>query len=134
MTAAGHSDNTPTQAGRHTPPRRSGTRRSADSGESGYSAEVAWQVGEATSALGDRLRDPAVPHTVEEIEKVVRGFSMTVEGMATGVGGVTEWLRAAGHAGPLSGYASVMTERLSHIGKELARLAEAIEQAQKRAS
>ncbi|QIZ38265.1 hypothetical protein FDZ84_31625 [Saccharopolyspora sp. ASAGF58] len=134
MTAAGPSDNTPPQAGRHTPPRRSGTRRSADSGESGYSAEVSWQVGEAASALGDRLRDPAVAHTVEEIEQVMRGFSLTADGMSVGCAGVTEWLRAAGHAGPLSGHASVMAERLSHIGKELARLAEAIEKAQKRAS
>ncbi|MEV0697853.1 hypothetical protein AB0I53_08030 [Saccharopolyspora sp. NPDC050389] len=95
---------------------------------------MAWQVGEAAAALGDRLRDPAVPHSVEEIEQVMRGFSLTVEGMAVGCGGVTEWLRAAGHAGPLSGHASVMSERLSHIGKELTRLADAIEKAQKRAS
>lgn len=85
-------------------------------------------------ALGERLRDPSVPHSVEEIEKVMRGFSLTVEGMSTGLGGVTEWLRAAGHVGPLSGHASVMSERLAHIGKELTRLAEAIEQAQQRAS
>jgi hypothetical protein len=134
MTAAGHSDNTPPQAGRHTPPRRSGTRRSTDASESGYSAEVAWQVGEAAVALGERLRDPAVAHTVEEIEKVMRGFSLTVEGMSVGLDGVTEWLRAAGHVGPLSGHASVMSERLSHIGKELGRLAEAIERAQQRVS
>ncbi|WP_188987917.1 hypothetical protein [Saccharopolyspora thermophila] len=134
MTAAGHSDNTPLQAGRHTPPRRAGARRGDDSSELGYSAEVAWQVGEATAALGDRLRDPAVPHSVEEIEKIMRGFALTVESMSRGMGGVTEWLRAAGHAGPLSGHASVMAERLSHIGKELGRLAAAIEQAQKRAS
>lgn len=133
MTAAGHSESTPQQAGRHTPPRRSGTRRNEDSGESGYSSEVAGQVGEAVTALGERLRDPAVAHSVEEIEKVMRGFSTTVEGMANGVGGVTEWLRAAGHVGPLSGHASVMAERLSHIGKELARLAEAIERAQQKA-
>ncbi|GAA0530021.1 hypothetical protein GCM10011581_29470 [Saccharopolyspora subtropica] len=91
-------------------------------------------MGEATAALGDRLRDPAVPHSVEEIEKIMRGFALTVESMSRGMGGVTEWLRAAGHAGPLSGHASVMAERLSHIGKELGRLAAAIEQAQKRAS
>ncbi|MDA3630979.1 hypothetical protein [Saccharopolyspora oryzae] len=134
MTSAGHSESTPSQAGKHTPPRRSGTRRGEESGEQGYSAEVAWQVGEATVALGERLRDPSVPHNVPEIEKVMRGFSLTVEGMSAGVGGVTEWLRAAGHVGPLSGHASVMAERLSHIGKELTRLAEAIEQAQQQAS
>ncbi|MEB3370897.1 hypothetical protein [Saccharopolyspora mangrovi] len=135
MTAAGHSDHSSSQAGKHGPPaRRSGRRGEDGGGESGYSSEVARQVGEATVALGERLRDPGVAHSVEEIEKVMRGFSLTVEGMSGGLSGVTEWLRAAGHVGPLSGHASVMAERLSHIGKELSRLADAIEQAQQRAS
>lgn len=131
MTTAGNSDKTSSQAGRHTPPRRNTGKQDEDAGgESGYSAEVARQVGEATVALGERLRDPGVAHNVEEIEKVLRGFSLTMEGMSNGLTGVTEWLRAAGHVGPLSGHSSVMSERLSHIGKELSRLADAVEKAQ----
>ncbi|GAA4832993.1 hypothetical protein [Saccharopolyspora rosea] len=133
MTVAGHSDKQSPQSGRHGPAGRSGARRSAESGQ-GYSAEVAGQVGEASAALGQRLRDPAVAHDVAEIEQVLRGFSTAVEGMADGVGGVTEWLRAAGHAGPLSGHASVVADRLAHAGRELERLAEAIGQAREKAS
>ncbi|MEY8038032.1 MULTISPECIES: hypothetical protein [Saccharopolyspora] len=95
---------------------------------------MAWQVGDATTALGARLSDPGVAHSVEEIEQVMRGFSAAVEGMSTGVTGVTEWLRAAGHAGALSGHASVVADRLAHASKELTRLAEVIDQAQQRAS
>ncbi|EQD85501.1 hypothetical protein N599_14465, partial [Saccharopolyspora erythraea D] len=73
--------------------------------------------------------DPAVAHSVAEIEEVARGFSAVADGMSQGMGGVTEWLRAAGHVGPVSGHASVMADRLSHVSKELTRLAEAIEQA-----
>lgn len=120
------------QQGRHTPPRRAGTRRSADSGQpsdQGYSADMAHQVGEAVAALAQRLVDPSVAHSVEEVEHVMRGFSTTVEGMADGIGGVTEWLRAAGHAGALSGHASVVSERMVHISRELERLADAARQA-----
>ncbi|GAA2792882.1 hypothetical protein [Saccharopolyspora taberi] len=130
MTAAGHSDKQRAHNGRHTPPRR-GARRSAESGEveTGYSAEIAAQLGEASAQLGARLVDPAVAHSVAEVEQVARGFSVVADGMAEGMGGVTEWLRAAGHAGPLSGHASVVADRLAHVSKELTRLAEAIEKA-----
>lgn len=131
MTATGHSDDKqPPQSGRHGPERRSGARRGADSGQTGQSAEISWQVSEASAALAERLRDPSVAHSVEEIEQVLRGFSATVGGMSDGVGGITEWLRAAGHTGQLTGYSSVVTERMSHLGKELQRLAEAIQGAQ----
>ena len=135
MTAAGHSDKQRAHNGRHTPPRRGGARRSAESGEveTGYSAEVAAQLGEAAAQLGARLGDPSVAHSVAEIEQVARGFSVVAGGMADGMGGITEWLRAAGHVGPLSGHASVMADRLAHVSKELIRLAEAIEQAQENA-
>lgn len=131
MTATGHSDDKqPQQSGRHGPERRSGAQQGSGSGQTGQSAEIAWQVSEASAALAERLRDPSVAHSVEEIEKVLRGFSATVEGMSDGVGGITEWLRAAGHAGQVTGHSSVMSERMSHVGKELQRLAEAVRQAQ----
>jgi hypothetical protein len=84
--------------------------------------------------LGVRLRDPAIAHSVEEIGHVTRGFSVAVDGMAHGLGGITEWLRAAGHAGPLSGHASVVADRLAHAGRELTRLAEAISEAERQRS
>ncbi len=114
--------------------RRSVTRRSAEepaAEQKGYSAEVSQQVAEAVTTLAGRLADPSVAHSVEEIERVMRGFSTTVEGMAEGLDGLTEWLRAAGHAGALSGHASVVSERMVHLGRELTRLAEAVQQAQR---
>lgn len=116
MTGAEHSGN------------RSARRQSA-SEPATDSAAVAAQVGDATSQLGAHLADPAVAHTVEEIEQVARGFSEAVQGMAQGLGGVTEWLRATGYAGPLSGHSSVVADRLVHAGRELTRLAEAISEA-----
>lgn len=69
-------------------------------------------------------------HSIAEIQQIATGFSGTVDGMAEGIGGITEWLRASGHAGPLSGHASVVQDRLAHVARELARLAEAIDQAE----
>lgn len=121
------------QSGRRTPPRRAEARRDVDAAEpareQGYSAEVARQVADATTALGQRLVDPSVAHSVEEMERVVRGFAEAVHGMADGVNGTTEWLRASGHTGELSGHASVVSERMVHIGLELDRLAEAVQRA-----
>jgi hypothetical protein len=117
------------QAGGVRPSRRA-ARRSAESPESGFSAEVASQVGDAVAQLGARLCDPAVAHSVPELEHVTRGFSVAVDGMAQGLGGITEWLRAAGHAGPVSAHASVVADRLAHVGRELAMLAEAIREAE----
>ncbi len=94
------------------------------------SAAVAAQVGEATAQLGAHLADPAVAHTVEEFEQVTRGFSEAVDGMARGLGGITEWLRATGYAVPLSGHSSVVADRLAHAGRELTLLAEAIARAE----
>jgi hypothetical protein len=133
MTSRG-SDEQPTDMARHAPPRRAGARRSAESHDAGFSADVASQVGEALAQLGARLSDPAVAHSVAEIEQVTRGFSTAVDGMAHGMGGITEWLRAAGHAGPVSGHASVVADRLVHVARELTRLAEAINQAEQQAS
>lgn len=111
-------------------PSRRASRRSAESTESGFSAEVASQVGDALSQLGARLCDPAVAHSVPELEHVTRGFSVAVDGMAQGLGGITEWLRAAGHVGPVSAHASVVSDRLAHVGRELTMLAEAIREAE----
>lgn len=111
-------------------PSRRAARRSAESTESGFSAEVATQVGDALSQLGARLCDPAVAHSVPELERVTRGFSVAVDGMAHGLGGITEWLRAAGHVGPVSAHASVVADRLAHVGRELAMLADAVQEAQ----
>lgn len=113
-----------------TRPSRRASRRSAEATESGFSAEVASQVGDAVSQLGERLCDPAVAHSVPELEHVTRGFSVAVDGMALGVGGITEWLRAAGHVGPVSAHASVVADRLAHVGRELAMLADAIQEAE----
>ncbi len=104
--------------------------RQAGSPAASDSAAVASQVGEATSQLGAHLADPAVAHTVEEIEQVARGFSEAVDGMAQGLGGITEWLRATGYSIPLSGHSSVVADRLVHAGRELTRLAEAIAQSE----
>ncbi|MFR9729860.1 hypothetical protein ACL03H_11580 [Saccharopolyspora sp. MS10] len=109
---------------------RSGGRPAGDEG--GYTAEVALQVGEAAQVLGERLRDPALPHGVEDLAGITRGFAATAEGMAAGVAGITEWLRAAGHAGTLSGHASVVADRLGHVGRELDMLAEAVRAAEHR--
>lgn len=111
-------------------PSRRAARRSAESAESGFSAEVASQVGDAVSQLGVRLCDPAVAHSVPELEQVARGFSLAVDGMAQGLTGITEWLRAAGHTGPVSAHSSVVADRLAHVSRELARLAEAIQEAE----
>lgn len=111
-------------------PSRRAARRSAEPTESGFSAEVASQVGDAVSQLGERLCDPAVAHSVPELEHVTRGFAVAVDGMAQGMGGITEWLRAAGHAGPVSAHSSVVADRLAHVGRELARLAESIREAE----
>lgn len=113
-------------------PSRHGPRaelREADA--DGYSAQVAAQLGEVCEQLAHRLQDPAVAHSISEIQQVATGFSATVHGMADGLGGVTAWLRASGHAGPLSGHASVVQDRLTHVGRELARLAEAIDEAER---
>jgi hypothetical protein len=112
-------------------PRRA-ARRSVES-EAGFSAEVASQVGDALTQLGVRLCDPAVAHSVPELQHVTRGFSTAVDGMAHGLGGITEWLRAAGYSGPVSAHSSVVADRLAHVGRELAMLAEAIDEAQRRA-
>lgn len=98
------------------------------------SSEVASQVGEAAALLGARMGDPGVPHTIEEVAAVTEAFSTAVEGLSDGINGITEWLRAAGHAGPLSGQASAVADRLGHAGREVHRLAEAIEQADQQAS
>jgi hypothetical protein len=112
-------------------PSRRAARRSAESStDPGFSAEVASQVAEALSQLGVRLCDPSVAHSVPELENVTSGFSTAVEGMAQGMGGITEWLRAAGHVGPVSAHASVLSDRLAHVARELAMLAEAIQDAQ----
>lgn len=133
---AGHSEGQPAKAGRHTPPRQSGPRRNSafDGAEHGLSAQIAAEVGDAARQLGARLGDPAIAHSVEEIAEVTHGFSVAVEGMADGLGGITEWLRASGHAGPLSGHASVVADRLGHVADELARLTQAINQANRQAS
>lgn len=108
-----------------------GLRGAQDADGGGYSAQVAAQLGQVCGQLADRLKDPAVAHSIAEIQQVANGFSATVEGMADGLGGITEWLRASGHAGPLSGHSSVVQDRLTHASRELARLAEAIEQAER---
>ncbi|MCX2732689.1 hypothetical protein OOZ19_20830 [Saccharopolyspora sp. NFXS83] len=127
MTLPGHSQHPPAPTQRSAA--RSGATRTGDD-DGRYTAEVAAQIGEAAQVLGERLQDPAMPHSVEDLEHVTRGFATTVEGMSAGVAGITEWLRAAGHAGALSGHASVMSERLSHISRELARLADAVDAAE----
>lgn len=114
---------------RHGP--RAGAGEPATDDGTGYSAQVAAQLGEVCEQLAHRLKDPAVAHSVSEIQQVATGFSTTVHGMADGLGGITEWLRASGHAGPLSGHASVVQDRLTHVGRELARLAEAIDEAER---
>lgn len=109
-----------------------GSRRRADSGAAAsteYSVEVATEVGEAMAQLAARLSDPAVAHTIGEIEQVTHGFAATADAISHGLGGITEQLRAAGHAGPLSGHASVVADRLVHASRELTRLAEALGQA-----
>lgn len=126
MTFPGHSPHPPAPTRRAAA--RSGATRTGDDGR--YTVEVAAQIGEAAQVLGERLQDPEMPHSVEDLEHVTRGFATTVEGMSAGVAGITEWLRAAGHAGTLSGHASVMSERLSHISRELARLADAVDAAE----
>ncbi|MCA1195665.1 MULTISPECIES: hypothetical protein [unclassified Saccharopolyspora] len=127
MTLPAHSDHpaAPTQR------RAAGRRPGVDDG--GYTAEVALQVGEAARVLGERLGDPAMPHSVADLELATRGFAATAEGMAAGVAGVTEWLRATGHAGALSGHASVVAERLVHVSRELTRLADAVDAAERSA-
>lgn len=105
--------------------------RGAEANGSGYSAQVAAQMGEVSEQLAARLKDPAVAHSIAEIQEIATGFSATLHGMADGLGGITEWLRASGHAGPLSGHASVVQDRLSHVGRELTRLAEAIDEAER---
>lgn len=115
----------------HGDSQRDATGASAAVHETGAgTAELAGQVAEAGRWIGDRLRDPAVPHTVDELAQITRGFNGTVDGLADGLDGITEWLRAAGHAGQLSGHAGAVGEHLAHLGRELARLAEAVEAAE----
>lgn len=111
-----------------------GSRRRAGDGaltDSEYSVEVAAQVSEAMTQLGALLSDPGVAHTMQELEQVTNGFSATAEAMAQGLSGITEQLRAAGYAGPLSGHSSVVADRLVHASRELTRLAEAMSEAQR---
>lgn len=126
MTPAGTSAGRGSEDYRSTSPRRSGTRRSSGASDSDVTADIAAQIGEAAHQLGSRLADPSTPHTVDELEAVTQGFSHTVAGMAEGLAGITEWLRAAGYAGRLSGHCCVVGERLTHLSKELHRLSEAI--------
>lgn len=117
-------ENQPDQTARHGPARRAAGQPDAGSGE------VASQLGDVAAQLATQIRDPGVAHSIEEIEEVTRGFSAAVEGMAAGLGGITEWLRASGHAGSLSGHSSVVQDRLAHASKELARFAEAVNEAE----
>lgn len=107
---------------------RSAAGRTGETGS--RTVELTGQVAEAGQWIGARLRDPAVPHTVDEFAQITRGFATTAEGMADGLGGITEWLRAAGHGGALSGHAGVVGERLAHLSRELTRLAEAVDAAE----
>lgn len=121
MTGAENSDDRSARAAR-----RAGQTQAATD-----SAAIASQVGQATGQLGSHLADPAVAHTVEEIEQITRGFSEAADGMARGLGGITEWLRATGHPVPLSGHSSVVADRVLHAGRELTRLAEALARAER---
>ncbi len=126
-----------TPSGAHGDPTSSASGRSAarrgGTGEPVAAAEIAAELGEAAAALGKQLRDPALARTVEEFEEISRGFAATTEGMAEGISGMTEWLRAAGHAGTVTGNTSVVADRLSHIGNELNRLCEVLRQAEQQA-
>ncbi|MEU6132700.1 hypothetical protein ABZ805_26280 [Saccharopolyspora sp. NPDC047091] len=127
MTLPAHSDHAPAPTQRRSSA-PGGRRPGVDDG--GYTAEVALQVGEAAHVLGERLGDPAMSHSIADLEQSTRGFAATAEGMAAGVAGITEWLRAAGHAGALTGHASVVAERLVHVSRELTRLADAVDAAE----
>lgn len=140
MTASPPPDRHPSQRSAQqvsaTPPARAGARRSADGDDLDPQrvVEIASEVGEAAAALGRRLRDPALGYDVDEIERVTQCLAATVAGVATGVEGITEWLRAAGYAGALSGHSSAVADRLAHAGDELALLTQAIGRAGRRAS
>lgn len=113
--------------------RGAGSRRRAESdtgSESEYTVELSARVAEAMSQLAARLNDPGIVHSMSEIDEITQGFSTTTEAMSQGLVGITEQLRAAGYAGPLSGHASVVADRLAHAGRELTRLAETVQQAQ----
>ncbi|KEI43887.1 hypothetical protein [Saccharopolyspora rectivirgula] len=125
MTVAGRSEEQPEPSATE----RRSTRRGPQAGQDSP-VEVAEQIGQAAAELAQHLQDPAVLLSVPDTEQVLRSFSTAVQGMADGVTGITEWLRAAGHAGSLSGHSSAVADRLEHTARELAWLAETVQRAQ----
>lgn len=113
------------------PARRRGDLRDRDSAAL-PPAEVAEQVGEATKQLGEQLRDPGSAYTTEELERIIGGLAKTVTATAVGLDAITEWLRATGQTGALSGQVGAVAERLGYAGDEIALLIGVLHQAQRR--
>ncbi|MBA8824678.1 hypothetical protein FHX42_002025 [Saccharopolyspora lacisalsi] len=112
--------------------RRESARRDAQPGTDGehtVSVDLATELGRASTRLATRLADPALVHTIGDLEAITDGFATTVGGLAEGVTAMAAWMRTAGHGGTLSGHTSVVADRLAHAGDELDRLRQAVAQA-----
>ncbi len=107
---------------------RDGAQSGTD-GEHTRSVDLATELGRASTRLATRLADPALVHTVDDLEAITDGFATTAAGLAEGVTAMAAWMRTAGHGGTLSGHTSVVADRLAHAGHELDRLRQAVAQA-----